>query len=805
MGDRANVPPFGMSPVLPAFDRATRIAMALFDNVEASVVLVDGDRVWRSAGRYVGTSAPADGARFVIGNRQALWFDDLAAQPGINTPTYVAHGLPRFYAAAPVRLADGAAAGALTVYGPAPRAYDVALAARLQDLADGIGDECERARAAEQARLRDHELITARKVMAAFVASVPIEAVMTDRDLRVLTATPRWLERFGLAESEVAGRALREISPEAFDAFEGDFQRCLAGEPVRRDRLRISFRDVDGWVDLEMTPWRDEAGDIAGVISAAHDVTETVEAMRKSERTQQRLQFAAEMANIYVYDIDYRRRRIESAGKNIFQINDENRQAVIDSVFADAGERYVDPRDRARIAEATRRFEQGAPYAEEYRMLRPDGAELWVAEVMQASRDDAGRIVRVIGASQDVTARKQAEQALIQAKEGAEAANHAKSAFLATMSHEIRTPLNGVLGMAQAMTAGPLEPAQRERLDVIRQSGETLLAVLNDVLDLSKIEAGKLELEEAEFDIGAVAKSVHAAFSTIAAQKGLRFELGVTRAARGAYRGDATRVRQLLGNLVSNALKFTEAGRVDVRVARRRGALVLSVSDTGVGIAPAQQAALFRKFEQADASTTRRFGGTGLGLAICRELAERMGGRIQVTSAEGRGSTFVVFLPLPRAAGESTGPAAAQPRPDAAPSSLRVLAAEDNQVNQLVLRTLLSQAGIDLVIVGDGVDAVAAWEAGRWDVILMDVQMPRMDGPTATRFIRERELAQRRARTPILALTANAMTHQVSQYLAAGMDGFVAKPIEVSRLFEALEAALAQTPSATGAAAAQLP
>jgi signal transduction histidine kinase/CheY-like chemotaxis protein len=554
-------------------------------------------------------------------------------------------------------------------------------------------------------------------------------------------------------------------------------------------------------VDLEMRPWRDEAGEIAGVISAAHDVSEMVDTIRKSERTQERLQLATEMANIYVYDIDYRRRRIESAGKNIYQIDDGNRRAVIESVFAESGERYIDPRDRERIAEATRVFEAGGPYVEEYRTLRPDGAEFWVAEVMEATRDDAGEIVRVIGASQDVTARKQAEQALIQAKEDAEAANLAKSAFLATMSHEIRTPLNGVLGMAQAMTAGPLDPAQRERLDVIRQSGETLLAVLNDVLDLSKIEAGKLELEEVEFDIGEAATSVHAAFSPIAAQKGLRFELAVTRAARGAYLGDATRVRQLLSNLVSNALKFTEAGRVDVRVGRRGGVLSLSVSDTGVGITPDQRAGLFRKFEQADASTTRRFGGTGLGLAICRELAERMGGRIEVTSAEGEGSTFVVQLPLPRAAGVPVVPVHAPPR-DSAPSSLRVLAAEDNKVNQLVLRTLLSQAGIEPVIVGDGVDAVAAWEADHWDVILMDVQMPRMDGPTATRFIRERELAQGRARTPIVALTANAMTHQVSQYLDAGMDGFVAKPIEVTRLFEALEGALAQSAAPPQAAPA---
>ena len=810
MSEWAEVPPFGMSPVLPAFHRATRIATAMFGEVEASVVLVDGERVWRSAGRFVGTRTPAQGARFVIDNRQALWVEDIAANSGINVEAYVAHGLPRFYAAAPVVLADGIAAGALTVYGAAPRAQDEALAARLQDLADGIADEVERARTAELAAARDQELAKARKVMAAFVGSAPVEAVMTDRDLRVLTATPRWLARFGFAEAEALGRTLAELSPESFAAFADDFRRCLAGETVRRDRLRVNFRGVDGWVDLEMTPWRDEPGEIAGVISAAHDVTETVEAMRRSERTQQRLQLATEMTNLYVYDIDYRRRRIESAGKNIYGIDDSNRKAVIDSVWTDAGQRYIDPRDRARIAEATKAFEAGAPYAEEYRMLRPDRAEFWVSEVMQATRDEKGRVVRVIGAAQDVTARKQTEQALIQAKEGAEAANQAKSAFLATMSHEIRTPLNGVLGMAQAMAAGPLAPAQRERLDVIRQSGESLLAILNDVLDLSKIEAGKLDLEEVEFDIADVATGVHAAFSAIAAQRGLGFTLALTRAARGAYLGDANRVRQVLGNLVSNALKFTEEGRVDVRIGRRGGMLALSVRDTGVGIAPAQQASLFRKFEQADASTTRRFGGTGLGLAICRELAEQMGGRIEMTSAEGEGSTFVAFLPLPRAAAGSRAPAPANARPAPhptplapnAPAQVRVLAAEDNEVNQLVLKTLLSQIGVEPVIVGDGVDAVAAWEAGRWDVILMDVQMPRMDGPTAARFIRERELAQGRPRTPILALTANAMTHQVRQYLAAGMDGFIAKPIEVTRLFEALEAALADAAPANDASAA---
>jgi PAS domain S-box-containing protein len=797
MDEEASGPPFGMSPALPAFHRATRIAESLFGDAEASVVLVDGDRVWRCGGSLVGTNTRPTGVLYVIEQGRPGWLADLEADPVMLAQVDTTRPYARFWAGAPVRLADGSTIGVLTVMGQAPRPYDKVLAARLQDLADGVADECERARAAETAAQRDRELRSARKVMSAFVGSVPIESVMTDRDLRVLTATPRWLEAFGLTEAQAVGRTLQEISAEAFAYFKDQFERCLAGEAMKDPRVRVAAHGKRKWMNLEMTPWRDENGEIAGVISAAHDVTEAVAAMRSLERTQQRLQLATEMANLQVYDVDYQRRSIVTAGKALFPLAETEDKSVVEAVFEGGTGRFIDPRDRERVAEAGRRFrEAAAPYEIEYRVLRDSGEEFWIAEVMQAMRGEDGSPRRVIGAMQNITARKLAERALIQAKDEAEAATRAKSAFLATMSHEIRTPLNGVLGMAQAMAGGPLEPAQRERLDVIRQSGETLLTVLNDVLDLSKIEAGRLELEEMEFDIEAVAASVHAAFSTVAAQKGLAFDLKVTRAAAGVYLGDAIRLRQVLNNLISNALKFTESGRVALTVGRRRGALTLTVADTGIGMSAAQQAALFQKFAQADASTTRRFGGTGLGLAICRELAELMGGRIEARSAEGKGSTFVVTLPLPRrerAVGKDASPstAAARVQPKSPHGAgLRLLAAEDNLMNQLVLKALLAQIGVEPVMVSDGVDAVAAWESGDWDVILMDVQMPRMDGPTAARFIRERELAQRRRRTPIVALTANAMTHQVNDYLAAGMDGFVAKPIEVERLFAALEAAL---------------
>ncbi|PZQ63614.1 MAG: hypothetical protein DI570_08425 [Phenylobacterium zucineum] len=404
-------------------------------------------------------------------------------------------------------------------------------------------------------------------------------------------------------------------------------------------------------------------------------------------------------------------------------------------------------------------------------------------------------VFMVLGCVVLVVMQRRGARRLRAAQARAEAANAAKSAFLATMSHEIRTPLNGVLGMAQAMAAEKLSGRQRDQLGVIRQSGESLLAILNDILDLSKIEAGKLELEIVDFDLSEVARGAYSAFTAIANKKGLSFDLD-TRAAAGRYRGDPSRLRQILYNLISNALKFTEHGEIRVTAIYQAGGLSITVRDTGAGISPENLSRLFQKFDQLDSSTTRRFGGTGLGLAICRELASLMGGQITVESELGQGSAFTLHIPLERL-GDESAPAPAPPSANEAGGfELRVLAAEDNAVNQLVLKTLLHQLGVDPHVVEDGKAAVAAWESAEWDVVLMDVQMPVMDGLAATAAIRAREAATGRPRTPIIALTANAMSHQVQEYLQVGMDGHVAKPIAVAGLYAALSQVLA-APEAT--------
>jgi signal transduction histidine kinase/AmiR/NasT family two-component response regulator len=403
--------------------------------------------------------------------------------------------------------------------------------------------------------------------------------------------------------------------------------------------------------------------------------------------------------------------------------------------------------------------------------------------------------------SQSRAALRKARALATEREAAAAAANQAKSAFLATMSHEIRTPLNGVLGMAHAMGADDLSEVQRGRLTLIQQSGRTLLAILNDILDFSKIEAGKLTLEDCDFDLAEIATEAVAVFAAVAEGRGLAFSLAIEDAARGWYRGDPTRVRQIVYNLASNALKFTREGEVSVTLESRPQGFRIVVADTGIGIAPEALQTLFQKFVQADASITRRYGGAGLGLAICRELTQMMGGEIGAWSELGRGSVFTADLPLARAAAPQSRERAIQNgvKRSHAGAAAKVLAAEDNEVNQLVLKTLLSQAGLEPTVVADGRQALEAWRREPWDLILMDIQMPEMDGLAATAAIREEERAGGRPHTPIIALTADALTHQTATYRAAGIDGFVAKPIEAARLFEAINEAVTQPEGETEA------
>lgn len=404
----------------------------------------------------------------------------------------------------------------------------------------------------------------------------------------------------------------------------------------------------------------------------------------------------------------------------------------------------------------------------------------------------------------DITDLKNDARALAEARDAAQAANSAKSQFLANMSHEIRTPLNGVIGVAQALARTPLSTQQEEMLELIQSSGHTLQVLLSDILDLARVESGRLELAADVFHLGRAVREAAQLYETSARQKGLQFFVEIAPEADGWIVGDVVRIKQILTNLVSNAVKFTGTGFVSLTAAPgpdRSGVPTLrfSIEDTGIGFDGDTRDRLFSRFEQADGAITRRFGGSGLGLAISRQLAEMMGGDLDCESEPGGGSAFILTIPLNAAEAPVVAPGIVAERAGDEQAVVRVLLADDHPVNRKVVEMILAQINVDLTSVENGAEAVQACRDGDYDIVLMDMQMPIMDGLSATREIRLHEAAMGLARTPIVMLTANALAEHIALAEAAGADRHLAKPFDAAELLQ-LVATLPQAAAASLAA-----
>jgi PAS domain S-box-containing protein len=611
-----------------------------------------------------------------------------------------------------------------------------------------------------------------------------------DRD--GVTASARLRELLGVPEGHVLDReAFRAfLHPDDYDGVRACNERLLSEGGSARMDLRI--RHGDGWRRVRTTLLAKLKAEGDWVIyGVGQDLTELAEAhdtalkaeqqvrglMQDARVAARRLRLALGVAQAGVFEIDHEAGRFWCSPEFVLLVGrrmsyTEARMKVWPFIHAE---------DEPKVLEALESWRDGTLLNQslELRVVRPDGGIRWMRFYYELRRDAAGKIIHSVGLVLDIDERKRQMLALADAERAAQAATEAKSRFLASMSHEIRTPMNGVLGVLHLLRAEPLSGGGRDLLDEALQCGHMLSELINDLLDLSKIEADRMQLCPAPTDPAATLRGVANMLRPEAEAKGLVIEIEGDLHC-GWSLVDPVRLRQALFNLLGNAVKFTARGRIVARLsihgqgeARR---LRYEIEDTGLGIPAEAQSRLFERFQQADDSTTRQFGGTGLGLAITRHLVRLMDGEIGFTSAEGRGSTFWFEI----AARGAAMPSAPQTGAPEGLNGLRVLVVEDNGTNRLIARKILETLGAEVETAETGAAGVEAARRQAPDLILMDVQMPGMDGMEATRRIRG--LGGSVSRTPIVALTANVLEHQRRAYLECGMDGVVGKPISPATL-----------------------
>ncbi|HEY6877309.1 MAG TPA: PAS domain S-box protein [Polyangiales bacterium] len=610
----------------------------------------------------------------------------------------------------------------------------------------------------------------------------------------------------GYERNELVGLNVRKITvPDESETDAQNRARLQQGRVASftRDKryLRKDGSAVWGNVSASAIEW-DGAGRPTLLLALVQDISERKRLEQDLARAKELLELAIRSSDVAIFELELADGKLEGCSQTYFNFYEALGYDVphVTPSYAELMDRVLPDWERERVPRLIQSYLDGAlpTFELEHQLRHRDGSLHWKIARGVVLRDQDGRARRFIGTSIDITELKRVSADLQQAREAAETANRAKDEFLANVSHEIRTPMNAILGMTELVLDSTHTKQQRRLLSMVKSAASNLLSIIDDLLDFSKIAAGKLALDPIDFSLRLILDETVGALSVRAQRKGLALYYEVQPDVPDRLRGDAGRLRQILMNLVGNAIKFTVQGRVDVEVSGEESTdevgLSVVVRDTGIGIPRDKQADIFRAFEQADSSSTRKYGGTGLGLTISAQLAALMGGDIRVESELGIGSTFTFGARFKRARRELPEPSVlrSSPRPPPrAARGLQVLVAEDNELNVVLLEHLLMQAGHQAEFASDGGRTLALLSEGNFDLLLLDLHMPEIDGFEVVRRIRAREQG-RGTHLPIVAVSARSSESDRQRCFEAGIDDFVAKPVEAAALWAAIERVVAR-------------
>jgi len=626
--------------------------------------------------------------------------------------------------------------------------------------------------------LKTSELASSAANFRSFFDSIDYFSFVLDMEGNIMHVNNIVIERLGYSADALHGQNVLMVHPESRRAEAGRIvAEMLAG---KTDVCPVPLQTKEGaLIPVETRVVHGRWDGQPALFGISKDITERLRAEAALRESEYALRRAQQVANIGSWQLDAGSHtlRWSEATYRIFELPPGSHLTY--DLFLS----HVHPDDRELVDAAWHNAMSGAPYDLSHR-IQVGHRTKWVRERAELEFNADGSLKSGIGTVQDITAQVETEEALREASAAADTANQAKSAFLATMSHEIRTPLNAVIGFSHLALDLASSPELRDYIEKISNAGNGLLGIINDILDFSKIEAGRMQVERVPYDPREVIGDARRQLELSAQDKGLSLRVDVSAELPQRLIGDPMRLRQILLNLLSNAIKFTHTGAVTLQARAAGNTFVCSVTDTGIGIPATQMARLFTPFTQADSSTTRNYGGSGLGLAICRRLAQMMNGSLECDSTPDEGSTFALTLPLEVASTavpsaptlhKSSGEAPAEVSAHSL-AGARVLLVEDNLVNQQIGRMLLKKIGIDARIAANGADALELIEAQTFDLILMDIHMPVMDGMEATRRIRETHTAEA---LPIVAMTADAFVEDRDKCLAIGMNDHIAKPLDI--------------------------